>query len=293
MTDVSRGDRAQVWTHDRAHLWLPLLRDLTRSLPERLVFKGSQAAFDGVSDVDAYAAPTWFPSIERRFRAWAADHGLHVAVVCRHDWRGPTMVAIRSDDPYPFTLDVKVGRLYRGSFLFTIDDLHDLAALDDLDIRRLRTGAEGAIKLLVFGTTRSGRRNQIGFATKDIHGSLVRDSAGAMTASRFAGVAAPALRRGIQSVLDGGWSRRDMAMVAALCHARAVGHPDRLFRQLYWRLDAGPSCAVSQLVERRMPDDRERWLRDVAASHRVSGFLGVSDGVLGVDRRAVIEQLTG
>ena len=281
MTDLLRGDSAQAWTHDRAYLWLPLLRDLTRSLPERIVFKESQSAFDGVSDVDAYASPTWFPSIERRFRAWAADHGLHVAVVCRHDWRGPTMAAIRSDDPYPFTLDVKVGRLYHGSLLFTFDDLHDLAAMDDLDIWRLRTGAEGAVKLLVFGTTRSGRRNEIGFATKDICGSLIRDTAGAMTASRFAGVAAPALRRGIQSVVDGGWSRRDMATVVALCHARAAAHPDRLFQQLRWRLDAGPSCALSQLVDRRMPDDRERWLRDVAASHSVSGFLGVTDRVLG------------
>ena len=281
MGDLSRGDGAQAWTHDRARLWLPLLLDLTNSLPEHLVFKESQAAFDGVSDVDAYAAPARFPSIERRFRSWAADHGLQVAVVCRHDWRGPTMVAIRPDDPYPFMLDVKVGRLYHGSFLFTIDDLHDLAAMDDLGIRRLRTGAEGVVRLLVFGTTRSGRCDDNGFVTKDIRGSLVKDTAGAVTASRFAGVAGPALRRGIQSVLDGGWSRRDMATVVALCHARAVVHPDRLFQQLRWRLGAIRSCALSQLVERRMPDDSERWLRDVAASHPVSGFLGVTDLVVG------------
>ena len=30
-----------------------------------------------------------------------------------------------------------------------------------------------------------------------------------------------------------------------------------------------------------MPDDSERWLRDVAASHPVSGFLGVTDLVVG------------
>jgi hypothetical protein len=37
-----------------------------------------------------------------------------------------------------------------------------------------------------------------------------------------------------------------------------------------------------------MPDDRERWLRAVAASHPVSGFLGVTDRVQG----AVAETLS-
>ena len=274
---------------DRAPIWLPLLRDLAERLPDQVVIKGSIAAFGGVSDVDMYAPRSSFAAIERRFRAWAADNGLQVVVVCRHDWRGPTMVAIRADDAHPFTLDVKVGRFYHGSFLYTIDDLRDLVTIDQHGLRRLRIGAEGTANLLIYGTTRRGRHHAAGFAAKDIEGSLAGDRPGALAASRFAGVAAPALRRGIQRLLDGGWSTRDMATVVAWCYARAIARPDRVLRQLKWRFVDGPGCAVTQIVDRRIPDDRERWLHDVADSHPVSGFLGLTDGVVG----AVIGQTSG
>jgi hypothetical protein len=280
VTDRSR-DGSPTWTHDRAHIWLPLLRDLADGLPDQVVIKGSKGALGGVSDVDMHAPRSAFPAIERRFRAWAADHGLQVVVVCRHDWRGPTMVAIRPDDAHPFTLDVKVGRFLHGSFLYTIDDLHDLAIVDQHGLRRLRIGAEATANLLVYGTTRLGRRNLAGFAAKDIEGPLAEDRAGAMLAGRFAGVAAPALRRGLQRIIDGGWSTRDMAATVAWCYARAVVRPDRVIRQLKWRFVDRPSCAVTHIVDRRIPDDRERWLRDVADSHPVSGFLGLTDGVVG------------
>jgi hypothetical protein len=274
---------------DRAHIWLPLLRDLAESLPKQVVIKGSTDALDGVSDVDMYAPRSTFAAIERRFRAWARDNGLQVVVVCRHDWRGPTMVAIRPDDANPFTLDVKVGRFYHGSFLYTIDDLRDLATVDQHGIRRLRSGAEGTANLLVYGTTRRGGRQAAGFTAKDIQRSIAGDRAGALAASQFAGVAAPALRRGIQRLLDGGWSTRDMATVVAWCYARAVARPDRVLRQLRWRFIDMPACAVTQIVDRRIPEDRARWLRDVADSHPVSGFLGLTDGVV----VAVVGQTSG
>ncbi len=279
VTDRSR-DGSPTWTHDRAHIWLPLLRDLAETLPDQVVIKGSKGALGGVSDVDTYASRSSFPAIERRFRAWAADNGLQVVVVCCHDWRGPTMVAIRPDDAHPFMLDVKVGRFLHGSFLYTIDDLHDLATVDQDGLRRLRIGAEGTANLLVYGTTIGGRRNGAGHFAKEIEGSLAADRAGAMLAGRFAGVAAPALRRGIQRVLDGGWSTRDMAATVAWCYARAVARPDHVIRQLKWRFVDRPSCAVTKIVDRRIPDDHERWLREVADSHPVSGFLGLTDGVV-------------
>lgn len=266
---------------DRAHLWLPLLRDLAESLPEQVVIKGSTDALGGISDVDMYAPRSSFAAIERRFRAWAIENGLRVVVVCRHDWRGPTMIAIRPDDAHPFTLDVKVGRFYHGSFLYTIDDLRDLATVDRHGIRRLRIGAEGVANLLVYGTTRRGRRHAAGFAAKDVAGSIAADPTGALAASQFAGVAAPALRHGIQRLLEGGWSTRDMATVVAWCYARAGARPDRVLRQLRWRFIVGPACAVTQIVDRRIPGDRDRWLRAVADSHPVSGFLGVNDGIVG------------
>ncbi len=289
VTDRSRDGGSPTWTHDRAHIWLPLLRDLMETIPEQVVVKGSHGALASVSDVDMYARRGSFPAIERRFRSWAADNGLQVVVVCRHDWRGPTMLAIRADDVHPFTLDVKVGRFFHGSFLYSANDLRDHSTVDGDGVRRMRQGAEATANLLVYGTTRSGRRNAAGFAAKDIEASLAADVSGAMAAARFAGAAAPALRRGIEQILAGSWSRREMATVIAWCYARAVARPDRVVRQLKWRFLDGPSCAVTRIVDRRIPDDRERWLLDVADSHPVSGFLGLSDGATGT----VVGQVSG
>lgn len=273
MAEPSRGEATL-----RKRLWLPLLRDLSDEPSARVVFKGSvSSSMGGVGDVDAYAPPSAFPHIERRFRSWVAASDLQVVVVCRHDWRGPTMVAIRRDDPFPYTLDVKVGRLYHGSFLFTVDDLDELVETDADGVRRLVAGAAGTVRLLIDGTTRSGRRDDHAFEAKGIREALAADPDGALAAARFVGVAAPALRRGIEAILDGGWSRLDMAVVTAWCHARSLARPDRLAHQFGWRYVAGPACAVPRLDPRRGPPDVERWLSDVAGSHTVNGFLGVSE----------------
>lgn len=260
---------------DRSSLWLPLLRDLTEHVPEWVVLKNSKAAMQGVGDIDTFAPRSAYPEIERRFRAWAAAQGLRVIVVCHHNWRGPNFVAIRPGDPYLFSLDVKVGRLLRASWLVKVRDAQELAVMDELGYRRLRDGAEGTLKLLFNGMTRGGRRNDTGFREKGIVEALAADPEGALIASRFVGAAAPALRHGIRTVLAGGWSRRDMAAVEAWCYARAVLRPWIPLRQIYWRRVTVPGCAVAQLPRRRLPEDREAWIGRVVASHPVSGFLGI------------------
>lgn len=272
----TRIDPDLAWSHDRAHLWLPLLRDLTEHVPAWVVLKNSKAAMRGVGDIDSFAPRSAFPAIERRFRAWASERGLQTVIVCRHNWRGPNFVAIRPGDSFLFSLDVKIGRLFRGSFLVTVDDAHEFAVMDDLGYRRMREGAEGALKLLFNGMAHGGVQNEAGFQVKGILEALRADPAGAMAASRLAGIAAPALRSGIRAVLGGRWSRRDMAAVEAWCLLRSVRRPDHIIRQLHWRRVSVPSCAVARLQRRQMPGDRAAWMQAVADTHPVDGFLGTT-----------------
>jgi hypothetical protein len=267
---VTQSAPGEASASGRATLWLPLLRALTDDLAERVVFKDATGALEGVSDVDVYAAGSDSPLIERAFRAWATGNGMHSAIVCRHDWRGPTMVAFRPDDPHPYRLDVKVGRLCHGSFLFTIDDLDGLADVQD-GYRRLRPGVDAAAKLLIHGTTRSGRRDTAGLGRKAVTAALAGDPTGALAAARFAGPAARPLRRGIEAALAGGWSRRDMAIVMAWFHLRSLARPDRLARQLHWRLVAEPSCPMSRPVDRVTTESAEAWRERVVSAHPADG----------------------
>jgi hypothetical protein len=262
---------------DRSHLWLPLIQRLTQEVPGWVVLKNSKAAMKGVGDIDSFADESDFPEIERVFRAWAADHGLQVAVICLHNWRGPIMVAIRDGDPYLFSLDVKVRRLFRGSSLIETKQAQSMALMDDLGYRRLREGPEGILKLLFNGMDHTGVRNDTMVAQKGVLEALRADPEGAMEASRIVGFAAPALRSAARAAIAGGWSRRDLAAVEAWCYIRSIARPDRLIRQVYWRKVVAPRCAFFKLERRRIPDDREAWLRDVAATHPVSGYLGIVD----------------
>jgi hypothetical protein len=269
LADPSLGAGVADPMSDRAAVWLPFLRELTETSPDRIVFKRSASAFRGVSDIDAYAPPGSWPEIERRFRAWASRTGLQVVVVCGHDWRGPTLVAVRPGDPHLFTLDVKSTRFLHGSPLFTSSDLVPVSTVDEDGIRHLQVGADGAIKLLVDGMTRSGKRNDAGLAAKGTIAALAADPDAAMAVGTFAGVAAPAFRRGIEALLGGGWSRIDMGLVAAWFHVRALTRPDLLIRLLHWRFVAAPSCAVGRSVVDNAPVDSDAWLRAVRDSHRV------------------------
>jgi hypothetical protein len=166
-----------------------------------------------------------------------------------------------------FTLDVKSARFFHGSRLFTSSDLVPVSTVDEDGIRHLRIGADGAIKLLIDGMTRSGRRNDAGLAAKGIIAALAADPDAAIVVGLSAGVAAPAFRRGIEALLGGGWSRIDMGLVAAWFHVRALTRPDLLVRLLHWRFMAAPSCAVGRSVVHGVPMDGEAWLRAVRESH--------------------------
>lgn len=263
---------------DRTAAWLALLADLTQACPDWLVLKNASAALAGMGDVDTFAPPDAWPTIERRFRRWAADQGLLFAGTCRHNWRGPNFIAVGPDDPYIWSLDVKRLRTFRGAVLITVDDALALAAPPDDSFHRLRPGAEGVLKLLFNGLRYGGRRNDEGLHKKGVLEALRADPAGAMEASRLVGTAAPALRRGVRALLDGDWSRRDMLAVEAWSLGRAARRPDLGVRQLWQRWVVFPTCPVVRLPDRRIPDDRADWLRRMDEAHGGEPSLAPDEG---------------
>lgn len=265
----------------RSTLWSPLLRRLTHEVPSWLVIKNAQAALDGVGDVDSMAATADWPIIEAIFRTWVRDEGLTELGICRHLWRGPNLVARDPSSPYLLVLDVKALRTFRGSPLITAADALALAVMDDAGFRRMRPGAEGVVKLLHNGTTRRGRPDRGGLARKGVVALLRADPVGADLAAAWVGLAAPALRRAIAAVVNGGWSQRDMTVVQAWCLARGLAHPGNPARQVRLRVtgERCPFVHITRHDHRRLPADSEAWVTAMRLAHPEPIALTTSGGV--------------
>jgi hypothetical protein len=264
----------------RGPTWLPLLEHLTRSVPEWVVLKNLDSAFDGHGDVDTMAPPRTWPGIERAFREWAGGAGLSVVGVCRHNRRGPNMLARADGDPYLYILDVKVMRPWRLSPFVTADDALEFAILDPAGYRRARTGLGATLKLLFNGTAYGGRADEAAMRVKHVREELREDPDGALRAARLVGAAAPALRRGIRAAMDDRWSHRDMLAVEVWCAARGLRHPVNLVRQVRarrTRADRCPSLRLSYRDARRLPDDANAWVAAFADAHPDGSFLGIRD----------------
>jgi hypothetical protein len=263
-------------TERRASLWLPLLRRLTEVVPRWVVLKSSGEGLGGVGDIDSFAPPEDWPTIEREFRAWALEQGLTFVLVCRHIWRGPHFVAIDPASPYLLVLDVKSYRTFRGSTYARVADAERFAELDMLGFRRVRPGAEGVLKLLWNGMARGGRRHDQGLRTKGVLELLRRDPSGADDAARIVGPAAPLLRRAVREAAAGRWSRPALVAVELWCLIRGLRRPDIIIRQAWFRVRLAKQCPLMSLTRRarrRLPDDRAQWLAAAAAAHDGTSFL--------------------
>ncbi|MFN2382780.1 MAG: hypothetical protein ABR559_00795 [Gemmatimonadota bacterium] len=259
----------------RAALWLPLLRQLTETFPRWAVWKNVESALAGHGDVDSFAPPADWPAIEQVFLGWIRTNGLGPAIVCRHIPQGPHFVTWEDHSPYLLQLDVKRLGTFRGSALIDVADLARLSELDGRGFRRIRPGAEGVLKLVYNGLKPGGRRNPAGLAAKRVVELLEQDPEGIRLAARLFGPAAPALKAGVPAVLRGGWNRPAMLAVEAWALGRSPAQPRELAGRLWLNLVGKKRCPVLQVIRERdrlLPEDREAWLRDVAATHVVRGW---------------------
>ena len=256
----------------RDDLWLPFLAELTEHVPEWAVWKNVESALAGRGDIDSFAPPGRWPTIEHRFTAWAERTGMGPVLVCRHIPQGPHFITVQRDSPYIVQLDVKTRGTFRGSTLIDADDLLSLSEVDERGFRRVRPGVEGVLKLCMNATMRGGVLNATALETKRVAELLDTDPRGVELGAELLGPAKGAARRGAAAVVAGTWDRRAMATVEAWSAARSLAEP-RTALSRWWFLKAvAPRCPVIRLIRddgRRVEGDPVEWIRDMAPGHEL------------------------
>ncbi|HEX6536608.1 MAG TPA: hypothetical protein VF041_18625 [Gemmatimonadaceae bacterium] len=259
-------------TTDRTALWLPLLQSLTAASPFWVVWKNVDSAFGGIGDIDAAAPERDWPLIEREFRQWAEERDLGPVIVCHHIPGGLNLIAVPSTMSTLLEVGVKARRIWRGATLFVLDDLKPLMMLDPRGFRRIRPGAEGVFKLLLNGARWTGAPNPAELRRKHVAELLRQDPDGVRMAARLFRPAERAVVRAAERAAEGEWDRGAILVIQTLALARALRTPTVAAKRARFRLRAKATCpVVSTLLRdhRRIPEDRDAWLRRVAVSHPV------------------------
>ena len=269
---------------ERAALWLPLLRRLTEVSPTYVVWKQIDSALEGEGDIDSAADPSDWDALEHEFRVWAETNGLEPVAICNHIPGGRNLIAAPERMASFLELSIKHNKVFRGSMLFTLDELAPLTILDPRGFRRVRPGAEGLLKLVLNGSRWGGRPNFEGLRTKHVAELLDQDEEGARLAAPLFGPAAPAVLALAERVRAGGWDRTAMLKVEAHALFKAGRQPTTLARRTWFRAFSTQHCPVVKAIVaggRLIPGDRDTWFRNVAQTHAVYGATvssGAHDG---------------
>ena len=93
---------------------------------------------------------------------------------------------------------------------------------------------------------------------------------GIAAVARLFGPASGALRRGAEAAASGGWDRRAMLRVEAWCLLRALAEPRTLLSRTRFKYHGRMHCPAIRTIrrdDRRIPDDVEGWMHEVARTH--------------------------
>jgi hypothetical protein len=255
----------------REAVWMQLLQRLTAISDTWAVWKNVDSALLRDGDIDSMASPSDWPAIEIEARAWAARHGLGPLIPCTHIPGGMNLVVPDADSPYLFEIGVKERKLFRGSALFTYEQMLPLVRMDPRGFRCVAPGAEGVLKLLLNGTRRGGAKDPDGLRDKNVVRLLRDDPVGARRAVQaIGGAAAPALQRAVDAAAAGEWARGAMAVVELRALLRMLADPAMTIRRARFIASRRNPCPVVHALlgnARYIPGDRARWLSDVARTH--------------------------
>jgi hypothetical protein len=254
---------------DRAPVWLELLCGLTEISPSWVVWKNVDSALHGFGDIDSAAPRSEWPALSGAFRRWAAANRLGPVIECPHAPNLMHLVALNGDEPF-LELDLVGRKVFLGSTLFLPEDLAPLIEMDARGFRRLRSGAEGLIKLVGNGTRRNGLPNPEGLRAKRIPELLAGDPEGVREAGRLFGPAERAVLDLAHAVVQGGWDRRAAVAMEGWFLLRALGEPGSVVNRLRFRV-AARRCPVLRAVfaDRQVPADATLWMHRVAGTHRI------------------------
>src|SRR5207249_2066707 len=199
---------------------------LSQRIPEWIVWKNVDSAFYGRGDIDAAAPKSAWPTIQNEFVMWAQELELTPVIICKHIPGGLNLVAAPSGLSTLLEVGVKDSKIWRGTLLFNVHDLLPLIINDQLGFRRIRPGAEGALKLLLNATRWNGRPDEHAIVQKHIRELLRQDPAGARLCSKvlFSPVRG-SLDRACDAVRENKWDRRALLAVQTWALSRNFHHP--------------------------------------------------------------------
>ena len=251
--------------------WLPLLRELTLTVPRWAATKNTDSAIAGNGDIDSAAPRADWPDVQLLFAAWAADAGAAPVIACRHVPRTLLLLALDREQGRALELDVTELQPLRGSTLFTPERLAPLLVVDERGFRRLRPGAEGLVLLLLNGLRAGGRANERALVARDVAGLLRNDPEGVRAAAGALGTARGPSLALAAAVERGGWDRRAALAIDLHAAVRSLASPRRLAERTRFRRELR-RCPVLELVfrhRRELPADVDAWLARASAGHEV------------------------
>ncbi len=258
---------------DCSALLLPLFRSLTVLSPVSAVWKNADSALAGIGDVDWMVPAGAWDAIIGQVGAWAAEAGLGPVIVCRHIPDGMFVIALDHDREF-FQLDVRSRVTFRGATVFRAEDLESMTAMDPRGFRRLRPGAEGALKLVLKGLDWGGRPRPDKLRSEGVLELIDQDPVGVRQGAALFGLAGTALVAAAESYRGFGWDRRAMLTVEAACSLRALREPGVALARARFRAVHMKRCPVLQASvrgRRHPPADYAAWLARVEATHHVFG----------------------
>ena len=212
-----------------------------------MVWKQIDSALEGEGDIDSAADPADWDALEHEFRVWAETDGLEPVAICNHIPGGRNLIAAPERMTSFLELSIKHNKVFRGSMLFTLDELAPLTILDYRGFRRVRPGAEGLLKLVLNGSRWGGRPNFEGLRTKHVAELLDAGPRRRPTGARCSG-------RRRRPCSPSPTACRPVAGTAAMIKVdgaaliKAARHPRTLARRAWFRAFSTEHCPVVKAI---------------------------------------------
>ncbi len=251
--------------------WLPLLRRLTEVSESWAVWKNADRALVGQGDVDSIAPAGEHELLAREFSDWASTEGYGWVVRCSHP--GGILILVAVDESRWAQLDLVFETPFRGSSLFSVDQLRPLMIMDQRGFRRIRDGAEGFFLFLYKGMRRGGRPDWASLDKYHVIEKMITDWPSAEAAASLLGGAGDLLLRAARSAASGRWARGLVIEAEALTVMKSIASPSAVAKRAVIRGWYLPRCVVVRAVRNgRQPEPFDRWLREANRQHSVKAL---------------------
>jgi hypothetical protein len=262
---------------DTPSLWLPLLRTLTLSSPHWGVWKNADRALAGIGDIDSAAPGEEWKLLSERHEHWAASNQAIAAIACSHVPDLLILIAVFPRLEKMLQLDLFAHCSWRGSRLFSAEQLTPLMVEDPRGFRRLTPGAEGVLLLLLNGVRWGGRPDVGALGEKRVWDLLQEDPAGVAAAADVVGAPGEVMRA-VTAYREGDWARLALLSLETRAVIRSLIRRRALARRVVFRSGLHARiCPVDQALrnDRRVPANLGKWfqsIRSMGPTHRLVQF---------------------